>query len=129
MRFAITDEEILRLARWVCLIEEHYSRERRQHTPMDIEWAKDGRTGELFVVQARPETVQSQKQFDMLEIYRLLENGQPLVRGRSVGEKIASGPVRIVETARELERVQPGDVLVTDKTDPDWEPIAWKIAL
>ena len=96
LRVAITDEEILTLARWACLIEEHYSRERGQYTPMDMEWAKDGRTGELFVVQARPETVQSQKQFDTLEIYRLLEKGQPLVQGRSVGEKIAHGSVRIV---------------------------------
>jgi pyruvate,water dikinase len=128
LRFAITDEEILRLARWACLIEEHYSRGRGQHTPMDIEWAKDGWTGELFIVQARPETVQSRKHFDTLEIYRLLERGQPLVQGRSVGEKIAHGPVRIVESAKNLDRVQNGDVLVTDKTDPDWEPTMKKAA-
>lgn len=121
-RFAITDDEILTLARWACLIEDHYSREHGQYTPMDMEWAKDGRTGELFVVQARPETVQSQKQFDTLEIYRLLEKGQRLVQGRSVGEKIAHGPVRIVDSAKNLHQVQNGDVLVTDKTDPDWEP-------
>ena len=128
LRFAVTDEDILTLARWACLIEEHYSRERGQYTPMDMEWAKDGRTGELFVVQARPETVQSQKQFDTLETYRLLEKGRRLVQGRSVGEKIAHGPVRIVESASNLEKVQPGDVLVTDKTDPDWEPTMKKAA-
>ena len=128
LRFAITDDDILTLARWACLIEEHYSRERGQYTPMDMEWAKDGRTGELFVVQARPETVQSQKQFDTLEMYRLLEKGQRLVQGRSVGEKIARGPVRIVESAKNLHRVQNGDVLVTDKTDPDWEPMMKKAA-
>jgi pyruvate,water dikinase len=128
LRFAITDEDILRLAGWACLIEEHYSRERGQHTPMDIEWAKDGSTGELFIVQARPETVQSHKQFDTLEIYRLLEKGQPLAQGRSVGEKIAHGPVRIVDSATNLDRVQSGDVLVTDKTDPDWEPTMKKAA-
>jgi pyruvate,water dikinase len=128
LRFAITDDEILTLARWACLIEEHYSRERGQYTPMDMEWAKDGRTEELFVVQARPETVQSQKQFDTLEIYRLLERGQRLVQGRSVGEKIAHGPVRIVDSAKNLHQVQNGDVLVTDKTDPDWEPTMKKAA-
>ena len=128
VRFAITDDEILTLARWACLIEEHYSREHRQYTPMDMEWAKDGRTGELFVVQARPETVQSQKQFDTLEIYRLLEKGQRLVQGRSVGEKIAHGPVRIVDSAKNLHQVQIGDILVTDKTDPDWEPTMKKAA-
>jgi pyruvate,water dikinase len=128
LRFAITDEEILTLARWACLIEEHYSRERGRYTPMDMEWAKDGRTGELFVLQARPETVQSQKQFDTLEIYRLLEKGPALVQGRSVGEKIAHGPVRIVDSAKNLHRVQNGDILVTDKTDPDWEPTMKKAA-
>jgi pyruvate,water dikinase len=128
LRFAITDDEILTLARWACLIEDHYSRKRGQYTPMDIEWAKDGRTGEIFIVQARPETVQSQKQIDTLEIYRLLEKGQLLVQGRSVGEKIAHGPVRIVDSAKNLHQVQNGDVLVTDKTDPDWEPTMKKAA-
>jgi len=128
LRFAITDDEILTLARWACLIEDHYSRKRGQYTPMDMEWAKDGRTGEIFIVQARPETVQSQKQFDTLEIYRLLEKGRPLVQGRSVGEKIAHGPVRIVSSAKNLHQVQNGDVLVTDKTDPDWEPTMKKAA-
>ena len=128
VRFAITDDEILTLARWACLIEDHYSGKHGQFTPMDMEWAKDGRTGELFIVQARPETVQSQKQFDTLETYRLKEQGRVLLRGRAVGEKIAYGPVRIVASAKNLNQVQNGDILVTDKTDPDWEPTMKKAA-
>lgn len=127
-RFAISDDEILQLSRWACLIEDHYSRKRGQYTPMDMEWAKDGRSGELFIVQARPETVQSQKQVGTLEIYHLRERGPTLVTGRSVGEKIATGPVRIVKSVQQLQLVQPGDVLVADKTDPDWEPAMKKTA-
>lgn len=127
-RFSINDDDVLLLARWACLIEEHYTQKRRQYTPMDMEWAKDGRTGELFVVQARPETVQSQKAFDTLEIYRLKEKSPVLVQGRSVGEKIAHGPVRVVRSVNNLGEVRIGDVLVTDKTDPDWEPTMKKAA-
>ncbi len=127
-RFAITDDEILSLARWACLIEDHYSQKRRQYTPMDMEWAKDGHTGELFILQARPETVQSQKSLDKVEVYQLKEKGRVLVRGRSVGEKIAHGPVRVVKSAHNLHEVQTGDILVTDKTDPDWEPTMKKAA-
>ncbi|HET9297331.1 MAG TPA: phosphoenolpyruvate synthase, partial [Candidatus Binatia bacterium] len=127
-RFAITDDEILCLARWACLIEDHYSQQRGQYTPMDMEWAKDGHTGELFILQARPETVQSQKSLDRVEVYHLKEKGPALVRGRSVGEKIAHGPVRVVKSAHNLNQVQKGDVLVTDKTDPDWEPTMKKAA-
>ncbi len=127
-RFAISDDDILALARWACLIEDHYSEKKERPTPMDMEWAKDGRTGELFIVQARPETVQAEKRLDVLEVYRLAEKGRRLVTGRSVGEKIAHGPVRVVKTAEHLERVQKGDVLVTDKTDPDWEPTMKKAA-
>jgi pyruvate, water dikinase len=121
-RFAINDEEILSLARCACVIEEHYSKKRGRPTPMDIEWAKDGITGELFIVQARPETVQSMSSRQCLEIYELKQRGQVLVRGRSVGERIGQGTVRVIPTAAHLERFQPGEVLVTDKTDPDWEP-------
>lgn len=121
-RFAIDDEEILQLSRWACLIEEHYSKRAGRVTPMDMEWAKDGRTGQLYVLQARPETVQSQKRSEVLEVYRLKRRGEPVVSGRSVGEKIATGPVRIVKDVHQLGAVQTGDVLVTDKTDPDWEP-------
>jgi len=127
-RFAITDDEILALARWACVIEDHFSQERGQPTPMDMEWAKDGRSGELFILQARPETVQSQKPRDTLEIHRLRERGPALVRGRAVGEKIASGRVCAVQSAQQLDRVRDGDVLVTDKTDPDWEPAMKKAA-
>lgn len=127
-RFAISDGEILQLARWACLIEEHYSAQRGQPTPMDIEWAKDGRTGELFIVQARPETVQSRKALGAVETYRLKQRGPVLVTGRSVGEKIANGPVRVIESAQFISQFQEGEVLVTDKTDPDWEPIMKKAA-
>ena len=125
---AISDDEILELARWACLIEDHYSARRGCSTPMDIEWAKDGRTGELFIVQARPETVQSRKATDVAESFRLEQRGLVLVRGRSVGERIAAGPVRVIQHAQFLEQFQPGEVLVTDKTDPDWEPIMKKAA-
>ena len=121
-RFAITDDEILTLARWACIIEEHYSQKRGVFTPMDMEWAKDGVTGELWIVQARPETVQSQKEVNVQENYSLKEKGRLLVRGRSVGEKIGQGPVHVISDARHLEQFQSGEVLVTDKTDPDWEP-------
>jgi pyruvate,water dikinase len=128
VRFAIDDEEILTLARWACAIEEHYSRKRGRPTPMDMEWAKDGRTGELFILQSRPETVQSLKRRDRLEVYHLKEKGTVLAKGRSVGEKIARGPVRVVKSAEHLDQVESGDVLVTDKTDPDWEPTMKKAA-
>ena len=127
-RFAISDEEILTLARWGCLIEEHYSTVNGKPTPMDVEWAKDGRTGELFIVQARPETVESQKDRDVLETYQLKKRGRVLVSGRSIGSKISTGPVRIIENADHLREFQQGEVLVTDKTDPDWEPIMKKAA-
>jgi len=127
-RFAIDDDDILTLSRWACLIEDHYTEQRGQPTPMDMEWAKDGRTGELFIVQARPETVQSQKTADTLEVYRLKERSNVLVTGRSVGELIGSGPVHIIQSAANLEDFRLGDVLVTDKTDPDWEPTMKKAA-
>ena len=127
-RFAITDNEILILARWACIIEEHYSKTRGVFTPMDMEWAKDGITGELWIVQARPETVQSQKDVNVQENYSLKEQGQVLVRGRSVGEKIGQGPVHVITHARHLEEFRTGEVLVTDKTDPDWEPTMKKAA-
>lgn len=127
-RFALSDEEILQLARWACVIEDHYTAKRGQPTPMDIEWAKDGRTGELFIVQARPETVQSRKDLGVVESYRLQQRGPVLVTGRSIGEKIATGPVRRISTAQYISQFQAGEVLVTDKTDPDWEPIMKKAA-
>jgi pyruvate,water dikinase len=127
-KFAITDEEILQLARWACVIEDHYSQKRGRPTPMDIEWGKDGRTGELFILQARPETVQSRKNADVMESYKLEQRGTVLVTGRSVGEKIAAGPVRVIRSVEFLHQFKDGDILVTDKTDPDWEPIMKKAA-
>jgi len=124
--FAVTDDDILTLARWACIIEDHYSAKRGAPSPMDMEWAKDGLTGELFIVQARPETVQSLKKGQVLETYRLKERGPVLVEGRSIGEKIAQGPVRVIKTVEQIQHFQAGEVLVTDKTDPDWEPIMKK---
>jgi pyruvate,water dikinase len=122
-RFALTDDEALQLARWGCIVEDHYSHKRQRWTPMDLEWAKDGITGELFIVQARPETVQSRKDPDVLETYRLQHRGKILARGRSVGEKIATGRVRVIKNVQHIGQFQQGEVLVTDKTDPDWQPI------
>jgi pyruvate,water dikinase len=127
-RFALSDDDILQLARWACVIEDHYSTKRGQPTPMDIEWAKDGRTGELFIVQARPETVQSRKDPEVMQTFKLKEHSQVLITGRSVGEKIASGPVRVVKSVKFLREFCEGDVLVADKTDPDWEPVMKKAA-
>ena len=122
-RFCIDDDDILKLARWACLIEDHYSGKRGSPSPMDMEWAKDGRTGELFIVQARPETVQSRKAAGVIESYRLKgAGGSPLITGRSVGERIAAGPVRVIQSVKDLHRFQAGEVLVADRTDPDWEP-------
>ena len=127
-RFSISDDEVLQLARWACVIEEHYSRKKGDDCPMDMEWAKDGQTGELFIVQARPETVQSRKQMDVIESYRLKQHGPVLVSGQSVGEKIGAGPVRVIKDAQHLASFQTGEVLVTDKTDPDWEPVMKRAA-
>jgi pyruvate,water dikinase len=128
VRFALDDDEILTLARWACQIEDHYSAKHGRPTPMDMEWAKDGLSGELFIVQARPETVQAQKSLDMLEVYHLQEHGPVLVSGRSVGEKIGQGRVRVIKDVHGLHTFEPGEVLVTDKTDPDWEPIMKRAA-
>jgi pyruvate,water dikinase len=128
VRFAIGDDDILTLARWACLIEDHYSSKRGQPTPMDMEWAQDGRTGELFIVQARPETVQALKRRDVLETYRLTEHGRMLATGQSVGEKIGQGRAHVIRDVQGLAAFHDGEVLVTDKTDPDWEPVLKKAA-
>ncbi|MBD2129472.1 phosphoenolpyruvate synthase [Microcoleus sp. ZQ-A2] len=125
-KFCLTDDEILQLARWAVQIEEHYSHVRGVYTPMDIEWAKDGLTHELFVVQARPETVQSQKSTNVLKTYHLKEHSEVLVRGRSVGATIGQGTARVILDVSQIHLFQPGEVLVTNKTDPDWEPIMKK---
>src|SRR5690606_29859895 len=108
-RFAIGDGDILTLARWACINDGHYSQKRGRPTPMDMEWAKDGRTSELFIVQARPETVQSQKRPDALEVYRLEREGRVLATGRSVGEKIGRGPARVVKDAHQLHEFREGE--------------------
>jgi pyruvate,water dikinase len=129
-RFSLSDDEVLKLANWACLIEDHYSQRAGKSQPMDIEWAKDGITNELFIVQARPETVHSAKsQTATAEVYRL--KGTPpqlLARGQAVGEKIGIGPVRVVQTVADLGKVQAGDVLVARLTDPDWEPVMRRVA-
>ncbi|MGE0866159.1 MAG: phosphoenolpyruvate synthase [Vicinamibacterales bacterium] len=122
-RFVIDDDDILTLARWAVLVETHYSTLRGVPTPMDIEWAKDGRTGELFLVQARPETVHTQRDQMVLERFRLDKRGEVLAKGRSVGEKIGQGPARLIRSTADLEQLQQGEVLVTEMTDPDWEPV------
>ncbi len=125
-KFAINDEEILQLAAWACVIEDHYSHVRGTYSPMDIEWAKDGITGGLFIVQARPETVQSQKAQNILRTYYLQGRAEILVTGRSIGEAIGQGKVRLMTDIHNIDLFQAGEVLVTNKTDPDWEPIMKK---
>ncbi|AFZ08771.1 phosphoenolpyruvate synthase [Oscillatoria nigro-viridis PCC 7112] len=125
-KFAIQDDEILQLAKWAAVIEEHYSKVRGTYTPMDIEWAKDGNTGELFIVQARPETVQSQKSAKVLRNYKLQGSGAVLAKGRAVGESIGQGKARVILDVHRIAEFQSGEVLVTNKTDPDWEPIMKK---
>lgn len=127
-KYALTDDEVLELARWGLIIEEHYSAKRGHHQPMDIEWAKDGRTGELFIVQARPETVHSTKAKNIIEEYILEGKGKVLVAGASVGSKIAAGTARVIIDVGDIDQFQAGEVLVTEMTDPDWEPIMKKAA-
>ena len=125
-KFALTDEEVLLLAQWTCIIEDHYSEVRGIYTPMDIEWAKDGLTDQLYIVQARPETVQSQKSSNVLRNYVLKadpSNTPVLSEGRAVGEMIGQGSARVILDVHRIDEFQPGEVLVTNKTDPDWEPI------
>ncbi|HEX6795545.1 MAG TPA: phosphoenolpyruvate synthase [Casimicrobiaceae bacterium] len=116
-RFSITDTQAEELARYAVAIERHYGR------PMDIEWALDGVDGGLYILQARPETVKSRDDASGLRRYRLKSHGKPMVSGRAIGQKIGQGPVRLIKSSSEMERVQPGDVLVTELTDPDWEPV------
>jgi pyruvate, water dikinase len=121
-RFSISDAEVEELARYAMAIESHYRR------PMDIEWGKDGLDGKLYVLQARPETVKAKEKLDTLRRYRLRERSEVLTTGRSVGQRIGSGAVRIIRNAAEMDRVRDGDVLVADMTDPDWEPVMKRAA-
>ncbi len=117
MRFCLSDEEVTNLAKQAVIIEKHYG------CPMDIEWAKDGDDGKLYIVQARPETVKSRSNLNVMERYLLKEQGTILVEGRAIGQRIGAGRVRIINDISEMDKVQPGDVLVSDMTDPDWEPV------
>ncbi|MBL4808883.1 MAG: phosphoenolpyruvate synthase [Phycisphaerales bacterium] len=121
-RFTLTDDEALQLAQWAMAIEDHYSAVAKKPTPMDIEWAKDGITGELFIVQARPETVHSQER-ELIEVYRVKEHRPAILTGKSVGNSIASGPVRVIHNSTHMDKFQDGEVLVAAMTDPDWNPI------
>ncbi len=122
-RYCLIDDEVMKLAGDAIAIEEHYSAVAGRAMPMDIEWAKDGSDGQIYIIQARPETVASRRSADFLETYALDGAGPILITGRAVGEKIASGPVRIVGSAADLDSFVPGEVLVADTTSPDWEPV------
>ncbi|MCL2658088.1 MAG: phosphoenolpyruvate synthase [Betaproteobacteria bacterium] len=121
-QFSIKDADVLELARFALIIEKHYGR------PMDIEWGKDGRDGKIYVLQARPETVQSQASASVVEKYRMKQHSKVLCSGRAIGQKIGAGAVRIVGDASQMSRVQEGDILVTDMTDPNWEPVMKRAA-
>ncbi len=125
-RLSLTDDEVLTLSRLGCRIEEHYSRQQGRYCPMDIEWAKDGKSGDIYIVQARPETVQASRNRDVLESYHLQKRGKVLATGQSVGERIGQGPVRVIEDIQQLKTFREGEVLVADKTNPDWEPVMKK---
>jgi pyruvate,water dikinase len=117
-RYSLNDTEVVELAKYAVIIENHYGR------PMDIEWGKDGRDGKLYILQARPETVKSQqKATDVQQRFKLKSSGTVLASGRAIGQKIGAGPVRVIHDPADMERVQPGDVLVADMTDPNWEPV------
>ncbi|MCF8054811.1 MAG: phosphoenolpyruvate synthase [Deltaproteobacteria bacterium] len=121
--FCVSDDNVLQLARWTAIIEDHYSQNAGYFKPLDIEWGLDGRTNDLFILQARPETVQSQLDGSVIETYVLQEQKEALVTGTAVGAKIGSGSVRVIASVGEIKNFQKGEVLVTDMTDPDWEPI------
>lgn len=122
-QFSINDDEVLELARMAVIIEEHYSKQAGTDRPMDIEWAKDGITGELFIVQARPETVQANRDITTQDVYTIKSHGKIISTGKSVGKKIATGPARVILEAAHMHDLKPGEILVTDITDPDWEPV------
>ncbi len=121
-RYCLSEAEVLELARYAVTIEKHYGR------PMDIEWGRDGADGKIYILQARPETVKSQAAGSAVEKFRIKQHGKVLVTGRAIGQKIGVGPVRVVESATEMNRVQAGDILVTDMTDPNWEPVMKRAA-
>jgi pyruvate, water dikinase len=122
-RFCISDSDVLELAHCAIVVEKHYSDQAGAPTPMDVEWAKDGTDGALYIIQARPETVASRRSSEALENYRLKSTGRTLAAGRAVGEKIAAGKVRLINSERDLRAFRPGEVLVAPATSPDWEPV------
>ncbi len=122
-RFALSDDDVMVLADYAIKVENHYSEKAGYHKPMDMEWAKDGEDGHLYMVQARPETVESQKKGSVLKLYRLKEKGKVLAKGRAVGTKIGAGKVHIINDVKEMDSFKPGEVLVADITTPDWEPV------
>jgi len=123
LKFSLTDEEILTLAKWGCLIEEHYSKLAGKWMPQDIEWAKDGKTGKLFIVQARPETVHAHKKGTIYEEYQIKAKKEPILKGIAIGDKIGEGKVRVIESVKKMSEFKKGEVLVTRMTDPDWVPL------
>ena len=125
-KLSISDDDVIKLAKWALIIEQYYSKLNGRDTPMDIEWGKDGRTGELFILQARPETVHSLESALQQSSFVLNERSRVLVSGRAVGAKIGAGPVRIIKDASELDQFKNGEILVADMTDPDWEPVMKK---
>ncbi|MBS3104676.1 phosphoenolpyruvate synthase, partial [Candidatus Woesearchaeota archaeon] len=122
-QFVLNDNEILKLAKWSCIIEGYYSKKAKKFKPMDMEWAKDGITNELYIVQARPETVQSQRNLNVLEEYILKEKSAVILTGLSVGMKIGAGKAHVIKNVKDIKSFRQGEILITEKTDPDWEPI------
>ena len=127
-RYVLDDDEILKLAKWACIIEDHYSEQAGHFKPMDIEWARDGDgenvgSGDLFIVQARPETIHSQKSGNIYESYLIQEKGTILVQGTAVGTKVDQGVAKVIESSAEIHKFKEGEVLITNMTDPDWEPV------
>tara|TARA_Y100000310_G_C20695479_1_gene825402 strand:+ start:624 stop:4223 length:3600 start_codon:yes stop_codon:yes gene_type:complete len=121
--YAVSDKEVLTLAKWACIIEDHYSKKAGHHKPMDMEWAKDGPNGSLYIVQARPETVASRKDATVLETHVMKEKGEVIFDGRAVGDRIGSGRVHVIKDVKDIHKFKEGEVLITEMTDPDWEPI------
>lgn len=121
-KFCLTDKEVVQLAAWAVIIEEHYTKQKGKWTPMDMEWAKDGEDGKLYIVQARPETVQARKERTVLEEYKLEGKGKVLCKGKAVGNKIGAGTANVIKNVKDIEKFKRGQVLVTEMTDPDWVP-------
>jgi len=122
-KFCVSDKDVLTLAKWACIIEDYYSEKAGHYKPMDMEWAIDGVTKKLYIVQARPETVQSNKNLNKIETYSILEKKEPIVTGISIGQKIATGKAAIIKDVKDINKFSKGDILVTEMTDPDWVPI------